>query len=229
MKIITGKIKKIRKVECDSNLYDIETAKNHNFFANGILVHNSSWSAYYKLDTDEFGVLGRTMEYKLDCQNNYTAQIARYDIENRLKSYCKKHNVSLCIRGESYGNGIQKGAHNPHSNLPAGLAIFSVYLIDERRYARKGDPFYFPTVCNEMDLPHVQILEQNVKLTEDLIKYYSSDVTYINGQPFEGVVINHGAYTREIQIDNEGFSGKVEYNAPAGSFKIINKNYDAKK
>lgn len=192
-------------------------------------VDGQSFSAYYKVDTDVFGVLGRTMEYKLDCQNNYTAQIQRYDLENKLRNFCKKHNVSLCIRGESYGNGIQKGEHNPHSSKPAGLAIFSVYLINERRYARKGDPFYFPLVCKEMDLPSVKIVQSDVELTEDLIKYYSSTLVLIDGDPFEGVVVNHGAYTKKIQIDNEGFSGTVDYNGDAGSFKIINKNYDMRK
>ena len=192
-------------------------------------VDGQSFSAYYKLDTDEFGVLGRTMEYKLDCQNNYTAQVQRYDLENKLRTFCKKHGVSLCLRGESYGNGIQKGEHNPHSSKPAGLAIFSVYLIDERRYARKGDPFYFPNICKEMDLPTVKIIQSDVELTEDLIQYYSSTLVLINGDPFEGVVVNHGAYTKKIQIDNEGFSGIVDYNGDAGSFKIINKNYDMRK
>lgn len=36
------KIKSIHKVSSTSKKYDIEVAKNHNFFANGILVHNSS-------------------------------------------------------------------------------------------------------------------------------------------------------------------------------------------
>ena len=36
------KIKSIKKIENDSKRYDIETLKNHNFFANNILVHNSS-------------------------------------------------------------------------------------------------------------------------------------------------------------------------------------------
>jgi RNA ligase (TIGR02306 family) len=192
-------------------------------------IDGQSWSAYYKVATDEFGVLGRTMEYKLDCQNNYTAQLARYDIENKLKNYCKKHNVSLCIRGESYGNGIQKGSHNPHSSKPAGLAIFSVYLLDERRYARKGDKFYFPNVCKEMGLPYVPFIQQDVILTMDLIKYYSSELVLIDGDSFEGVVVNHSEFTKEIEIDKGESSVKVKFNGPAGSFKIINKNYDAKK
>lgn len=191
-------------------------------------IDGQSWSAYYKVDTDEFGVLGRTMEYKLDCKNNYTDQIERYDIENKLKAYCKKHNVSLCIRGESYGGGIQAGAHNPHSQMPKRLAIFSVYLIDERRYARKGDPFYFVNVCTELDLPHVSIIETGI-LTEEMIKMYSEELSELDGLPFEGVVINHGAYTKEIEWSSDGFTGKKDYTFAAGSFKIINKNYDTRK
>lgn len=36
------KVKSIKKIESSSKRYDIGTGDNHNFFANGILVHNSS-------------------------------------------------------------------------------------------------------------------------------------------------------------------------------------------
>lgn len=192
-------------------------------------IDGQSWSAYYKLDTDEFGVLGRTMEYKLECNNKYTAQLSRYGIEDKLKNFCKQHNVSLCIRGESHGDSIQSGNHNPHSKLPGSLAIFSVYVLGERRYARKGDRFYFPNVCEEMGIPHVPIIEKDVVLTEDLIRKYSSELEVIDGQPFEGVVVNHSSFTKEYQIDTEVGPKDVTYDGPAGSFKIINKNYDARK
>ena len=39
MKLV--KIKSINKIKSDSKRYDIETKTHHNFFANGILVHNS--------------------------------------------------------------------------------------------------------------------------------------------------------------------------------------------
>ena len=42
------KIKKIRKIEKKSKKYDIEVNNNHNFFANNILMHNSTiYSDYY--------------------------------------------------------------------------------------------------------------------------------------------------------------------------------------
>lgn len=198
-------------------------------------VDGQSWSAYYDVEKDQFGVLGRTMEYKEDCNNRYTAQIERYDIKRKLIAFCKDHGVSLCIRGESYGEGLQGHANNPHAKEKAGLAIFSVWLINERRYARKGDPFYFPIVATKLDIPHVEILEKDVVLTKELIQKYSAELKKVNGVPFEGVVINHGEYTIEREVRQilcpDGFTrevgGLMKYTA--GSFKVINKNYDMNK
>ena len=198
-------------------------------------VDGQSWSAYYDIDTDSFGVLGRTMEYKLGCGNNYTAQVDRYNIQEKLTKYCKENNVSLCIRGESYGNGIQTHGNNPHGQLPKGLAIFSVYLIKEHRYARIGDKFYFENVCKELDIPSVPIIEKSVVLTQELIDKYSTVIDKINGKPFEGVVINHAAYTIDKPIQTielpdgslREVGGIKQFNT--GSFKIINKAYDTRK
>ena len=170
-------------------------------------IDGQSFSAFYHLGDKRFGVLGRTLELKTDRDNNYTRHIERYDLKNKLTNYCEKHNVSLCIRGESYGKGIQNHCNNPHALLENGLSIFSVYLIDERRYARIGDPFYFTKVCEDLSLPHVPILEENVTLDMNLINKYSNELQEINNAPFEGVVINH----------------------KQGSFKIISKDYDSRK
>lgn len=199
-------------------------------------IDGQSWSCYYKVDTKEFGVLGRTMEYKDDAVNKYTEHIERYDIKNKLIAYCERHNVSLCLRGESYGKGIQTGAHNYHSTLDNALGIFSVYLIDERRYAGPGDPFYFLSVCADLKIPHVPLVENDVVLTQELIDKYSTGIKKIDGKPFEGVVINHGAYTITQDIvlppSDENPNGcaftDVKHFDP-GSFKVINKPYDTTK
>jgi RNA ligase (TIGR02306 family) len=170
-------------------------------------VDGQSCSFYYNIETDEFGVLGRNLEMKLDAVNNYTAHVARYNIKNKLIDYCKKHNVSLCIRGESFGQGIQSSGNNPHSQKPKGWVMFSVYNIKERKYHRKNDRFYFRNVAQELELPFVDIIELDVELTNELIQKYSVGIDKIEGKPFEGVVINH---------EN-------------GSFKVINKSYDSKK
>lgn len=168
-------------------------------------VDGQSFTALYK--DGYFGVCGRTMEYYLDKQNPYTAHVKRYNLEEKLSGYCQKYGVNLALRGESYGKGIQANNNNPHSKLERGLFFFSAYLITERRYTSPNEPHYVESVCHELDLPYVPIIERSVPLTEDLIKKYDEDLAEINGQPFEGVVIK-----------GEGFS-----------FKVINKYYDSKK
>lgn len=252
-----SKIVKIEQIENDSKRYDISVENTSCFFANGILVHNcenmagrlpigekvdvtlkidgQSWSAYYNIDTKDFGVLGRTLEYKEECNNRYTSQIERYDIKSKLITYCEKHGVSLCIRGESYGEGIQQFAQNPHSKEKPGLAIFSVYNIKTRKYERRSDEFYFITVADELGLPVVPILERDVVLTEELINKYSVGLKKLDGKPFEGVVINHGAFTLNTEIRNielpdgsiKEVGGVISFDP--GSFKVISKHYDSQK
>lgn len=192
--------------------YRYESVDNSNIPYNELVditrkVDGQSCSFYYNIETDEFGVLDRSLEMKEECTNNYTAHVERYDIKNKLIAYCKKVGKSLCIRGESYGQGIQGMQINPHSKKNKGWAMFSVWLIDERRYAYKGDDLYFINVAKELNLPTVDIIATDVKLTPEIIQYYSKDIEQLNGESFEGVVINHSA----------------------GRFKIINKYYDSKK
>lgn len=179
-------------------------------------IDGQSWSAFCFLTRapDDImcpavvkGVGGRSFLYKPESDNHYTRNERKRNVLTKLEAYCVEHDVSLCLRGEQYGQGIQKGGHNPHSKLPVDLALFSTWLIDERRYATKGHPLYIHRLAPVLGLPTVPVLEQDVILTPELIKKYSEDLTELNGNPFEGVVIN--------------WSG--------GSFKVINLNYDSKK
>jgi RNA ligase (TIGR02306 family) len=166
-------------------------------------VDGQSFTAYYK--DGEFGVCGRTLNYQLDCKNDYTDQIVRYDLENKLRKFCEDKQVNLALRGESYGQGIQSFKLNPHAQKPKGLVFFSVWLIDEMRYAVPGEPFYFPYVCQALDLPVVPFLETHVEITPELIQKYDEGLEQIDGEGFEGVV-----------MIGEDFS-----------FKVINKHYDS--
>lgn len=170
-----------------------------------------SMSCLYKLPTETeaefFAVGGRSFLFKMDVTNNYTANAKKHSIQEKMRVFCEKHKVNLCIRGESYGKGIQAFNHNPHNKLANDFAVFSVWLIDERRYARKGEPFYFLNIADEIGLPTVRVVEKDVVLTKELIQKYDEGIDNIDGNPFEGVVVQWAG----------------------GSFKIINKHYDAKK
>ena len=204
------KIKSIRKVSCDSKLYDIETAKNHNFFANGMLVHNSSATYYCRKDpeTNEWqtGVCSRSLELKKECLNNYTRAEAKYNILKKLQAYCESNNVSLALRGEVYGSGIQHHGVNPHSKLPLSFAAYSIFNLDTHEYENKGSKHYYQNVCGTIGVPAVDLLE-TATLTPELIKEYAEVMTEVNGRAFEGVVIKH----------------------KNGSFKILNLDYDSNK
>lgn len=163
-------------------------------------IDGQSWSMFYKVDSGEFGIMSRSVVYKETDLNLYTEHLKRYPtLKQDFIDICIKHNRSLCVRGESYGTGIQNLPHNRHCQMAHALKIFSVYDIDSHKYLGKDDPLYFKNLFPNMA---IDILEENVVLTRELIDKYSlSDFKY------EGVVIKGKDY----------------------SFKVINKLYDSKK
>lgn len=163
-------------------------------------------SATYYYNNGEFGLTTRRFELKPESSNNkYTEHIRRYDLENKLRSYCEKYKVNLALRGESYGQGIQRSKYNPHSQMKNQIAFFGVWLIDKRRYTSPFEQHSVYNVCREIGLPTVPILEETI-LTQELIDKYR-DMDKLNGKHFEGVV-----------IAGKGFS-----------FKVINMEYDSRK
>lgn len=180
-------------------------------------VDGQSCSYYYNYETKVFGVLGRSLElkYKLVdengneeiANNKYVENVAIYDIENKLRDFCEREQVSLTIRGESYGQGIQGHEINPHAQMNKGWAMFSVWLINEHEYAEKGHKYYFKNVAAATGLPIAPMIEEDVVLTAEKVKYYAEDINKLNGQFFEGVVVK----------------------TAKSSFKIINNYYDANK
>ncbi len=130
----------------------------------------------------------------------------RYSILEKLLLYCKKHDVSLALCGEVYGQGIQKSENNPHSKLPVDFAAFSVFNMDKLEYENFGSIHYYENVAGALGIPTVPAIGL-FKIDKNVIKYYAEDIDKLNGQPFEGVVIKHSK----------------------GSFKVINLFYDSKK
>lgn len=174
-------------------------------------VDGSSGTFYCRKDRDNTGewttgICSRTLELKPECSNNYTRINNKYNILNRLLEYCKAHDVSLALRGEIFGNGIQGHAANPHAKLPLDFAAFSVYNFDTLQYENLGSEHYVYKLCSKIEIPTTDIIETTI-LTPELIKRYAEGMTEIGGKPFEGVVIKHSK----------------------GSFKIINLSYDEHK
>jgi len=155
------------------------------------------------------GICSRSLEIKSECNNNYTIAERKHNILEKLKKYCMYHNVSLALRGEVYGQGIQVFDANPHSKLPLNFAAFSVWNHDKLRYEGPDDEHYYTKVANAcvVPIPVVPMIERQVELTPELIEKYARGIDKIDGKRFEGVVIKWNG----------------------GSFKVINLSYDEKK
>ncbi|CAF1239201.1 unnamed protein product [Rotaria magnacalcarata] len=172
-------------------------------------IDGTSCSVYYSHEKKQFGVCGRNCEYDLTKSNNFTHIVSKYSLKYCLTNFCEQNHISLVLRGELYGDGIQNRANNLHCTQPLQWAIFSIYLFSidgkQGRYTRRktDNLFYSIKLAEHLNLPHVPVIESQVPLTQQLIDKYSCEVDLSFG---EGVVIQHDH----------------------GSFKIINKKYDAK-
>ena len=111
------KISSIERIEETYEEYDIETQKYHNFFANGMLVHNSSMSVYMDPETG-MHVCSRNVDLAPDFEHKYNGDAYwRYAIEHDLEDVLKTLGNSIALQGELFGEGIQgnkyklKGLH----------------------------------------------------------------------------------------------------------------------
>jgi RNA ligase (TIGR02306 family) len=162
----------------------------------------SSCSFYYNHQTDTFGILSRSMELKPECVNDWTVHVEKHDIENKLRQYCKLHEMSLCLRGEAFGSGRNGHCANVDAKETRSWEMFSVYDIAKHKYINIRDTHGSIVLSAALKLPHVPILEYCVDLTPETIRHYSEDSI-----GYEGVVIH----------------------CEGNTFKVINKPYDSKK
>lgn len=169
-------------------------------------IDGQSFTAYCVYDEIagdcDLGICSRSLDLKIqqpedsveelveEYNSNWHRAERKYHVLDKLAYYCRMTNTSLALRGEVYGPGIQNFKHNPHSlHNELDVAFFSVWNIDEKRYEGPNDKHYYEKVCQELGLPTVPMLEKQVPLTYELLEKYDSQVTEVNGFPFEGVVI----------------------------------------
>jgi hypothetical protein len=115
-------------------------------------------------DQDEFSFVGDGME----------ELVAKYGIEKRVRNFCKRHQVSLCLFG----------------SIGKTWSVYAVYNVTKTEWANKRNKFYFVPVAHEMGISHCDVLDADVFLSKELTDYYKS-ATIINGMPSKGVVVNH--------------------------------------
>lgn len=159
-------------------------------------------------DREPFAICSRSLEIKPECENNFTRIAAKYDIKAKLTKFCQDNNVNLCLRGECYGSNIQNFKPNPHAGFPLDFALYNVLNLDTLKYEIKDSPFYYTKVATALGLKTVDLLEENVIITPELIEKYDSKLEKINEKYYEGTVCKL---------------------VKGGSFKIRSKIYDSMK
>ena len=196
---LIDKIKTIRKIDLDSKRYDITVAKNSNFFANGILVHNcqnlsrniEEWRKLglkfhvsEKLDgqsasyfhNGEFGVCSKNFQKKENDGRHW--QLAKLlQLEQKLSG------LNIALQGEIVGPKIQGN----HYKLPIHrFYVFDIFGINSKKYFFKKDVIEF---CHQNELDYVPIVYENMELPSlEEILSLSDGTSKLANVPREGLV-----------------------------------------
>lgn len=197
------KIKKITKIEHNSNRYDIEVAKNSNFFANGVLVHNSSFGAYNH--NGSVGVCSRNLEIDPVGDNPWAEQFRKMDL-TKIENF-------RCIQGELVGPNMNG---NRLELKERELRVFQVINTQTKGILDYEDFVDFCkknnlTRCEEIPVPH----DWKSFTVQDWIKFAQKVAKYGN-KPGEGIVVR---VKKGINAMHRGsHCGRL-------SFKVINPDY----
>lgn len=179
--LIIDEIVDIEEIKCKSRRYDITVDDNHNFFANGILVHNCQnltaeledwkarelhWERTEKLDGTSmtvyynnvtFGVCGRNWELA-ETDTNSLWRAARTDkLEEKLSSLGR----NLAIQGELVGEGIQ---NNPYKLKGQHFYVFDMFDISTGQYISSLERI---ALVGHLGIKHVPIEGTDI-LTNDI-------------------------------------------------------------
>jgi RNA ligase (TIGR02306 family) len=129
-----------------------------------------------------FGVCSRNMELEEIENNLYWKAARQFSIEQKLRSV----GCNIAIQGELVGEGIQgnklklKGQH---------VFVFSVFLIDEYRYAMFHE---WMKMMEDLDIPCVPVIADNYRLENNISDILNMSETFslINLSAMaEGIVI----------------------------------------
>lgn len=171
------KIKSITKIESQYNRYDIETRKNHNFYANGMLVHNSSCTVY--LNDGEFVVCSRNLDLKETEGNTFWAVTRTLKLEDKMRD----KGLNVALQGELIGPGIQG---NIYKLTQPEFVLYDVFDIDAQKYLTPGNR---QALFGWVGIKHVPIIADEMPIgnMDELLSFAEGTSTLYNTER-EGVV-----------------------------------------
>jgi len=210
-------IKKMPKQLC----YDITVNENHNFFANGMLVHNcqninlekyygeyevteklEGSSCTFHLDQEgNFEVCSRNLSLKETEDNAFWKAARMYNVERKMQESCMH---GYAIQGELVGEGIQGNIYNIKG---VDFYVYDVYDVKRSMYVRAEDRQWFTDVLKVKHVPVLGNYRITCESTKDRLLSYAEGKSVLNPkQEREGCVLK-------------------SINDPSKSFKIVSNRY----
>lgn len=200
----TMKIKSIKKINSRKYKYDIEVSGTNNFFANDILVHNSSMTVYFR--DGEFGVCSRRLNLYETDDNTLWKIVRQLDVEEQMKDF----GLNIALQGEVIGEGIQSNKYKLQGHE---WHIFDILDIDNFRYVTPDERQDILTYFN---LKHVPIIQTDLKVFSEyptmdfLLKYADGESKLRQGQLREGIVFKSNTENISFKVISNKFLGKYE-------------------
>ena len=150
----TIEIISIEKIEINSHRYDIEVEKNSNFFAESILVHNSSCTIFRW--EGELRVCSRNLELKINEENKDNTFVAM-----ALK-YGDVISEGYAVQGELWGEAIQGNKENIKGHY---FSVYDIFDIKKHEYV---SPAQRRVLCEKLGLNHVPILFEEIEAPDSI-------------------------------------------------------------
>lgn len=139
-------------------------------------------SGSFAINSDKYIVCSRNMTVADHISNNHGYISKKYDLENKIRSL----GSNICIQGELYGTAIQG---NYYGIEDKDFLVYSIYIIDEKRYADYEETLDY---VKKLDLKMVPVVDDNFILHDDIDKLVelSKGKSTINKNKLrEGIVI----------------------------------------
>jgi len=155
-----------------------------------------------------FGVCSRNFQLIKPDKSSYWTLAKELDLENKMKVWCKEHNIGLIIQGEAVGVGIQGNKYNKK-----GVELF-VFNMSEYKNGRtiNYDQIEQSLFCIELKLRTVSILYPHVPIKptiSEMVNLAKGISTEYN-IPREGIVVRNYEHHVSFKVVNPDFLLKYE-------------------
>jgi hypothetical protein len=190
----------------------------------------SSTTVYYY--NGHVGVCSRNMELPLDDGNKYVYAINKYNLIEKLTTFCKENNCNIALQGELLGPGVQG---NKYKLTDYDIYFFNAFNIDTQNYFIESS---LTQLCKYFDLKRVTYFDPIIflKSADEWVEFSKGKSVLNPDIQREGIVIrlydpsdwipsrtNNG---KEIKVPDPLFNGSLLHETTNYvSFKAINPDF----